>query len=768
MLIAILLSYYPVTRLSALLLTAILVANFSAIQYKQNLEKISVLPKYNIIIGKINNIYRLNDQDKPIIFVVDQLNDTILTENNKLILKLYWKQRPILADGQYWKLVVKLTQRRGLNNGVGFDREMLFLSQQINGSGTVYQGTLISSEMSVRQKLFSDIVLKTDQLSHQSFLLALSFGYRQLISDKQWQSLKESGTIHLIAISGLHIGFAMFIGLMIAHFIIRVVKPKAELIYYQWLLSILFGFVYCWLAGFSIPAVRALIMATLTLILWNNRAKAKGRMILLSTFTLLLVAEPLNQFSAGFWLSFGAVGILIFSQYWRTFQVSYQSRYHQVIGVQPRDDGFPAPIIRSIMIKLFDLHKEGIRYLFGKIILLLKVQLLLLICMLPLQLIFFSGFAPLSPLFNLIIVPWLTLITVPLILLSLLTHFFPLSDYLWIIANYSLYPVVKLISLSEGWWFEVFDMTIKSNIILSLLLLLFSVVVGVLAKKWISILIMLLTFVFIYYRSNQEQPIWQVTILDVGHGLAVVIEKNHRVIVYDTGNIWPGGSIAQSVIKPFLKRQGIKNIDGIIISHGDGDHAGGLPFLLDNYKPTWVRQSQFDPDSMVGISLPCKSGEAWEWQGLRFKAYWPPKLSERADNNHSCVIQVSDGQFKLLLTGDIEQLAEFLLLQNDIDIMSDIVVAPHHGSQSSSSQKWVRRINAKLVLNSIAKGNQWNLPSQDVVDRYRRQGAFWLGTDEVGAINIQFYHDDWRYFNQKNHKQPYWYRHLVGDISGSE
>ncbi|MDB1123571.1 DNA internalization-related competence protein ComEC/Rec2 [Vibrio algarum] len=249
---------------------------------------------------------------------------------------------------------------------------------------------------------------------------------------------------------------------------------------------------------------------------------------------------------------------------------------------------------------------------------------------------------------------------------------------------------------------------------------------------------------------------WQVSILDVGHGLAVLIRKGNQHILYDTGVKWETGSMAEMVIAPVLRYRGVDDVGLLILSHSDSDHAGGREYIEQHFTPI----SKLSSQRISGYS-PCVDKTMLNWNGLTLSAVWPPKLVKRAYNPHSCVIRVTDGVSSILLTGDIEAIGELLLAKKGDEIRSDILLVPHHGSRSSSTDYFLNAVDPKVAIASVAKGNQWDLPSEIVVNKYMTRNIKWLDTGSDGQISIDFSRNGWQIMNIRNRQSLSWYRKIL-------
>ncbi|CAH7229829.1 membrane hypothetical protein [Vibrio chagasii] len=332
------------------------------------------------------------------------------------------------------------------------------------------------------------------------------------------------------------------------------------------------------------------------------------------------------------------------------------------------------------------------------------------------------------------------------------------SAELWKLVDLSLEPLVFSLPFSEQFWIQV-DNHVT---VLFVFLILFFGFIGRYLKHGVAAVI-ISVFLLWWEFGKVKQDRLTIDVLDVGHGLSLIFEKNNHVVVYDLGNAWPGGSMVESLLIPTLSQRGIDEIQGVIISHFDSDHAGGYPALLENYQPEWIRASQSLNHQMSSVVQACTLGEAWEWQNVQFEVLWPPQLVNRAYNPHSCVIRIIEPEsgFSMLLTGDIELVSEWLLARELEQLQSDAMLVPHHGSDSSSITPFLEAVSPKLAIASLAKGNQWGMPSESVVQRYLQSGSAWLDTGESGQITITTNQEGWHYHTIREEQGRQWYRQML-------
>ena len=258
----------------------------------------------------------------------------------------------------------------------------------------------------------------------------------------------------------------------------------------------------------------------------------------------------------------------------------------------------------------------------------------------------------------------------------------------------------------------------------------------------------------VFIRSKRDE--WQVDLLDVGQGLSILIRKNGHAIVYDTGAAYPSGfNMANAVIMPMLKRANIRYLDKLIISHDDNDHAGGFDIITSQIAVAEIRRS---PQN-------CNVDNSFVWRGLSFDILWPnTKYSQllTSDNNLSCVIRISDGENSVLLAGDIEHSVEAVLVQlandGEIELGSTILIVPHHGSNTSSTTAFIKAVSPRYGLVSAGFRNRWNMPVEEVKQRYKNAGVTLLNTAEMGQLKIRFFKEQpVKVSSVRLHERPRWY-----------
>ena len=380
---------------------------------------------------------------------------------------------------------------------------------------------------------------------------------------------------------------------------------------------------------------------------------------------------------------------------------------------------------------------------------------------------------PLSALFaNIIAVPWMSFTAIPLCLLSVVVM--PISEALSIfflkLSLTSLDLIWQWLSYlaSQQWLFiEVSQKTLI--IILIMCCCLFISFFLALPRKLVFTLALLIFWLIYFNQGNQQKNNdWKVSVLDVGQGLSVAIERNGHTVLYDTGASYPSGfNLAESVVFPYFQYRGIKTIDHLILSHADNDHAGGLSFINKqvSLNKLSVNELKFNESSKVNKPYnfaknnTCKQGDDFIWQGLTFTVLWPVVIQE-TENDNSCVIMISDGKYNVLLTGDISRKVEKSLTANKNiakKLRADVIIAPHHGSKTSSSSRFIKAVSPEAVIFSAGFLNRWHMPNKAVLKRYEEFNVIPYSTAEQGMIQIKIAQQGLEIESYREHINPYWF-----------
>ncbi len=640
------------------------------------------------------------------------------SELHKLLLQDFSNEQYL--PGQHWLLKVRLKRPHGFANPGSFDYERWLFQEQFSATGYV-RNEFSSVVLDERQhwllhpwldRLRYRLQQQINQLDLvvPGYLSALIIGDRYRITDAQWRLLTTTGTNHLMVISGLHIGLVAWLMFTLGSFIFRHIPALCLFIAAPRLAAVtalIAAFLYAGLAGFSLPVQRALVMVIclMTGQLMVRQVSPVNSLAL--AFFIITLFDPLALQSAGFWLSFVAVGILL-----------------ATIPVSNGNDNAPAWLIR---IKS-----------------LLSCQCYLFIGMLPIMLLFFGQVSLLAPLVNLLAIPFIGMLIVPLCLLSLLAGLFSQSGFavLLSIPDFLLSEVAGflqgLISIPELFIME-FPALPRWLWVILLLAVLLQFIYPRLAIKIAGFLILSVCLNYSPQRPIKNEAV--LDILDVGQGLAVVVTTQTHQLVYDTGPAYnPSFNAGSAIIQPFLRHMNLGAPDIIVVSHGDNDHAGGLTALVSNFPNVEIYAGETimqlgslgNPPALHG----CLSGTHWWWDGVKFEFIYPGRQSQ-SGNNASCVLKITTGNFSALLTGDIEKEAELALLKSARNVLkADLMTAPHHGSKTSSIAPFIRRVAPDYVVFSSGYLNSFGHPHADVRQRYKDLKSNLYGTAGSGALRF--------------------------------
>jgi competence protein ComEC len=628
--------------------------------------------------------------------------------------------KPICA-GQRWAMMVRLRAVHGELNDGGYDAQQNAFARHRTLTGRITHAEIIDSRCSLRAQYLTSLQETLAAYSWGPIILGLGMGERLNVSRETKNLMRETGTFHLMAISGLHIALAASIAWLLARGIQFVLPVR----WIAWQLplfaGLLFAVFYSWLTGLQPPALRTVISLGVVAALRVSGRQWSPWQVWLCCVAAILVCDPLAVLSQSLALSAFAVAALIFWYQWLPF---YPWRWHRRVR----------PLVN-----------------------LLYLQAGMLLLLLPLQVMIFHGFSVTSLVANLFAVPLVTFISVPLILLGMLLHLLPLvplETAIWLAADRSLEVLFRLLEgLPDGW--QSVDERWQY-----LTLLPWLAVMGWRFRAWricpAVCLALSIVLAFPFWRTVNHEG-WTLHMLDVGQGLAMVIERQGKAILYDTGLAWPGGDSGEQIIIPWLRWHHLQP-EGVILSHEHRDHTGGVMSLKKTWPALWIRS----PLRWAG-HLPCFRGQRWTWQGLTFSVHWPPEGNIATGNNRSCVVKIDDGEQSVLLTGDIEALAEQAMLSHYWRYLaSTLIQVPHHGSNTSSSAPLVQRVEGKIALASAARYNAWRFPSLKVVKRYQKEGYIWHDTPHSGQISVTFKQHHWQIRRLRDHYLPRWYHQRFG------
>lgn len=631
-------------------------------------------------------------------------------------LRLSWFEPPVeLRLGDVWQLQVRLRRPRGTSNPGGLDAESWLTRQRIGATGYVVAGALnelVDSGTAggidrLRKRMLARIDRRLGVSETGAAIAAIVVGARHRLSDDQWDRYARTGTSHLMAISGLHVGLAAVGAFVAARGLFGLLPVVRDQRRAALLLSLAVAVLYAAVSGFAVPARRAVIMLMTVGIALLLRRDVVASRVLAAAAIAVFVIDPLATMAPGFWLSFAAVAVL----YWFAARMP---------GRRPALTGRPFLALRDLAV----------------------VQLLLFIGLLPFTVLFFDRVSLSAPLVNLVAVPLFSLLTVPFALLSLLLSG-PLDSaggLLLDIAAWGVDQVESLIAVAADEPRSSRLIPAVSGVAVAGLALTATWTVFPIGwpgrfTAWVGVL-----FILAWRPGDPPRGCTDISVLDVGQGLAVVVRSGTHTLVYDTGPAYRNsGSAARQVVLPYLASIGVSRIDRLVISHGDLDHAGGVGDIAAELDVIDVLSGE--PEAVPG-SRRCHAGVAWSWESARFRFLHPDEEAHYVGNDASCVLLVETGRRRTLLTGDIEAPVEGRLVRRRLLSRVDVITVPHHGSRTSSIAPFVHAVAPRYAIVAAAAANQWGFPKPDVVARWQARGTRILNTATSGAIRVRQCDDD--------------------------
>ena len=677
------------------------------------------------ISGVVNNLPELHDEQTSFDFLIENTKDPLL---KKIKLTWYHPSQSIKA-GQHWSLTVKLKPPHGSLNPGGFDYERWLFTEAVGATGYVKdepQPVLLGQDscwrsMTVCRQLISDQLEAT--ITDSGLLRALTIGDGNGITASQWDIFRKTGTTHLVVISGSHIGLVA--GLVY----FCVLKLWAWTGWLRWspqriaaIAAIVAGIFYAGLAGFSVPAQRAVVMLIVIMVAIIQQRCVRPYNTLAVALMAVLLFDPLAVLSPGFWLSFLAVAVIIYAVAGRLGKSAY--------------------FIEAC-----------------------KINWVTSIGLSPLLLWFFQQVSLCSPLANLIAVPVIGLLVVPLALLAVVMMFLipQLAKLLFLLLQGMLSVLIEILEKLAQWPSAVFIHPQPSYLALLLALpgLVLLMAPRGMPSRWLG-MVLLLPMVF---NEPEKMPTgaMKLTLLDVGQGLSVSVQTRDHWLIYDTGPKFSDESDSGSmVLVPYLREQGVSHLDSVIISHGDNDHIGGTVSLLHAIQTSQLLTSV--PELLAEFApQKCQAGQSWIWDEVKFTVLAPSESLFASENNNSCVLKITNQQGSVLLTGDIEAQAESWLVQQYGEALkAELLIAPHHGSKTSSTMSFLDTVKPVDVFIPAGYRNRFGHPHRSVLARYHDINAHWFNTADSGAIIASFKNPvmsvaTWRDINGKywNYRAPW-------------
>ena len=621
---------------------------------------------------------------------------------------------PELHAGERWQLTVRLRRPHGTLNPHGFDYEAWLLERNIRATGYIRSGDGNRRVMGlvmrpqylverVREAVRNRIQTVLEDAPYAGVLVALAIGDQRAIAPSQWQTFTRTGVNHLMSISGLHV--TMISGLVFA------------LVYYLWRRSarltlrlparkaaavagLAGALVYAWLAGYAVPAQRTVYMlAVVAAALWMGRFTSAS-VVLSAALLVVLALDPWAVLAPGFWLSFGAVALIMLVSTGRIAQPHWLAVWA-------------------------------------------RVQWAVTLGLVPLLLAMFQQISLVSPLANAIAIPVVSLAVVPLTLVGVMLPF----DLVLQLAHAVMALCGALLEWMSALPAAVWQQHAPPP---------WTVVAAVLGVIWMllprgfparSIGAAALLPLFLVEPPPLAAGALRLAVLDVGQGLAIVAQTRNHALLYDAGPAFgPQIDSGSRIIVPYLRAAGVRALTGMVISHADTDHSGGASSVLQAMPVGWLLSSLAGDDPLLAYAATaerCHAGQRWEWDDVAFELLHPAPESYAREkfrtNDRSCVVRISIAGASVLLSADIETKSERELLAAAPDkLRAQVLLMPHHGSRTSSSPEFVEQVNPDIALIAAGYRNRFGHPNDEVLDRYRALGSRIYRTDRDGALLLAF------------------------------
>jgi competence protein ComEC len=720
-----------------------------------------------------------------------------------------------VVPGEIWTGRLALKRPHGLMNPHGFDYEAHLFQQGIRATGTVRGvasrvgdapwATFDTVIQRVRHRLREAMAPGLEGARYGAVILALAMGDQAAIRKEDWRTFNLTGITHLVSISGLHVTMMAALGGALAMLgwsrlswrgVMLAERAPAQVM--GACAALLVALAYCLVAGWGIPAQRTFFMLAVVAIAAIARLRLGGPRVLALAAATVAALDPWAPVSAGFWLSFGAVAVLMLagSGRWRRRPVpavaGQAARWRHALGQQLRDAG--------------------------------RLQAALTLGLLPLLALMFQQVSLVSPFANAIAIPVVSLLVTPLALAAMFLSVLPgpeglahllsaaahavFAAVMWPVQALADLPYASASTAAAPW----------PSVAVGLLGVAWTLQPAGLPRRWLGLALVLPV---LCYRPERPDPgDWRLTALDVGQGGAAVLETATQTLVFDTGP--PFGDTADAgerVVWPYLRSRGIRRIDHLLVSHGDADHAGGLASLLAAVPITAITAS-YDlagetpwPPALPDLPAttrtgPCKAGQAWEVDGLVFRMLHPDaappgsrgRPGERAGarrasadrNANSCVLHVQGRHHSVLLPGDIGADQEAAILRSaeragevlppavgygtgrvraasdtpgaDADtagpamgLQADVALMAHHGSRHSSSVPWTLAVAARHAVAQAGYLNSYRHPHPAALARWQAVGAAVHRTDRHGAVVFTSQGGRLSVSRERERRQRYWH-----------
>lgn len=667
------------------------------------------------LVGVIADLPHANTRGERFMFDVEQTLTASAPALQRVQLTRYWPRdaksfETRMRAGERWRLTVRLKVPYGTSNPHGFDLEAWMLERRINASGYVREAPapqrlaeqaytpfacIAAARAAVRERIFATL----GDAPYAGVIAALAVGDQRSIPYEQWRAFTRTGVNHLLSISGLHVTMIAALAGWLAASVWRRLPRQAERLPARQaglVVAVLAALGYALLAGFQVPAQRTLFMLiVLALAFWGRREPRPFTALTVALLVVLLI-DPWAVLSAGFWLSFGAMAAILWVSVGRVA---------------------PPGALRGWA----------------------TVQGAVTLALAPVLFLLFQQVSLISPLANAVAIPLVSWLVTPLALLGVLVPpMWHVAAWLmeWLgsgLAWAGSLPLAVTTLPAPPWWAALLALTGTVWMLLprGFPLRMLGLVL------WLPLLFPL--------RDAIAPDHFRAEVIDVGQGTAVLIRTANHALLYDTGAAFADSDSGERIVVPFLRASGIGELSGLIVSHDDSDHSGGMRSVLRDIPTGWLLHGLPAASPLLEGAPParhCARGQRWNWDGVLFEILNPDPAayaeSHRRDNDYSCVLRVSSAHHSLLLTGDGERRTELELLESGQLARVSVLLAGHHGSLTSSIPEFVAATRPEWVVFTQGYRNRYGHPHPWVVARFRDADARLLRSDSGGLIRLDF------------------------------
>ena len=686
-----------------------------------------------VVVGVVDDLPQVSERGVRFTLAVESVSTPGAIVPQRLGLAWYaqWQKGgprdpvPALDAGERWQLVVRLKRPHGTANPHGFDVEAWLLENGIRATGYVrrdeanrrldaFAGRWADWVLHARAAVRDRIRNALPESDTAGVLVALAIGDQRSISPAQWEVFGRTGITHLVSISGLHVTvFAALAGALAFALARRSValtrRVPARRVAVGCGVAAAFGYVL--LAGAGVPAQRTLLMLLVAALGLMLSRPGTATMVWLWALVAVLAWDPWAPLAAGFWLSFGAVALLLYGA-----------------GARLAPPHGASAIARAGRALAAAAH----------------AQWLMTVGMVPLTLALFQQVSLVSPLANALAIPVVTFAIVPLALAGIVLPF----DLLWQVADALLGALVAVLAAMAQSDAAVWQQHAPPP---------WSLPAALVGIAWLAaprgvpgrcLAWIWLLPLFVVVPTRPAAGEFRMTVLDVGQGLAAVVVTRTRALLYDAGPRYTESADAGArIVAPFLRAAGVRQLDVVVVSHADSDHSGGLASVLQAVPVGLLLSALPDeddgttPPAVRGNARRCVAGERWQWDGVTFTLLHPTGAHyanpRTRSNDLSCVLRIDSAWGSALLTGDIEAASERELVAADAAALrADVLVVPHHGSRTSSTPAFVAAVAPDAAVFTPGYRNRFGHPRPEVVARYAAAARY--RTDLDGALEFSF------------------------------